>query len=77
MVHPSLFTFDAKVPIFEIINSPGIHIPLGIVERTFLGMEVDLYDSEEEGCGEMDPSLETIDIHRIRYERNSTLQYQP
>lgn len=69
VINPPLITGDPDIPIFKLINIPGLHILLGIVLKLLVAIQSIM----EDGIAKMDTFLDSNNIKRIKYQGQERL----
>ena len=74
VVHPPLLTGDPTKKIIEIVNIPGLHILLGVVDKLISEMEKKLFETKEEGFISISSFLGSINLNRVSYQGQHRLE---
>ena len=72
-IHPPV-TGDPEKKIVEIINIPGLHILLGIVDKIISEIEKNMFKNKEDGFNFMSAYLKSINLGRVSYQGQHRLE---
>ena len=74
VVHPPLLTGKPDSKILELINIPGLHILLGIVDKILVEMEKGMFENKEIGFQFFSSYLASINLARVSYQGQHRLE---
>ena len=74
VVYPPLITGDKDKKILELVNIPGLHILLGVIDKILKEIEKNLFETK--GCGLLfvNRYLSQINICRVSYQEQHRLE---
>ena len=73
-VNPPLLTGNVTMKILSIVNIPGLHILLGIVDKLVKLIEKNLFESTNQGFHFVNSYLSTINLARVPYQGKHRLE---
>ena len=73
-MHKPLLTGNPDSEIIELLNVPGLHILLGIVDKLLCEMEKSLFEAQETGIVFFDTYLKSINLSRVCYQGQHRLE---
>nr|XP_047132589.1 uncharacterized protein LOC124811278 [Hydra vulgaris] len=74
VVNPPLLTGNVTKKILEIVNKPGLHILLGIVDKLLKIIEKNLFEDTNQGFNFVNSYLSTINLARVPYQGKHRLE---
>ena len=74
VMHKPLLTGNPDSEIIELLNVPGLHILLGIVDKLLCEMEKSLFEAQETGIVFFDTYLKSINLSRVCYQGQHRLE---
>lgn len=74
VIHQPLIIGDPGTKVIEILNIPGLHIILGIVDKLLKLIEEKLFVSKQEGFQSMNVYLKSINLGRVSYQGQHRLE---
>nr|XP_047135292.1 uncharacterized protein LOC124812537 [Hydra vulgaris] len=74
VVNPPLLTGNVTKKILEIVNIPGLHILLGIVDKLLKIIEKNLFEDTNQGFNFVNSYLSTINLARVPYQGKHRLE---
>ena len=61
----------------ELVNIPGLHILLGVVDKILKEIETNLFENKECGSQFINQSMSKINISRVSYQAQHRLEGNP
>ena len=74
IVHHPLLTGDKNKKILELVNIPGLHVLLGVVDKILKEVEKNLFENKESGLQFVNRYLSKINICRVSYQGQHRLE---
>ena len=77
VVYPPLLTGGKNKKILELVNIPGLHILLAVVDKILKEIEKNLFETKECGLQFVNRYLSEINICRVSYQGQLRLECSP